>query len=95
MFPPEVEEQRSVCQSPTWEAYDRRKKEKKEEKRKELEKKEEEKRREKEKEKEREQAMNQALEEAWKNAPKPRGRKLSKPPPLSPAVLATQGRSVT
>ncbi|KAF7543784.1 hypothetical protein G7046_g9930 [Stylonectria norvegica] len=32
MFPPEVEEQRSVCQSPSWEAYDRRKKEKKEEK---------------------------------------------------------------
>ncbi|KIL84875.1 hypothetical protein FAVG1_11745 [Fusarium avenaceum] len=95
MFPPDVEEQRSVCQSPTWEAYDRRKKEKKEEKRKELEKKEEEKRREKGKEKEREQIMNQALEEAWKNAPKPRGRKLSKPPPLSPAVLATQGRSAT
>lgn len=32
MFPPDVEEQRSVCQSPTWEAYDRRKREKKEEK---------------------------------------------------------------
>ncbi|KAJ4266037.1 hypothetical protein NW762_004010 [Fusarium torreyae] len=93
MFPPEVEEQRSVCQSPTWEAYDRRKKEKKEEKRKELERKEEEKRR--EKEKEREQAMNAALEEAWKNAPKPRGRKLSKPPPPPPSVLATQGRSIT
>ncbi|KAF5672543.1 hypothetical protein FHETE_3677 [Fusarium heterosporum] len=95
MFPPDVEEQRSVCQSPTWEAYDRRKKEKKEEKRKELERKEEERRREKEKEKEREQTMNQALEEAWKNAPKPRGRKLSKPPPVSSAVLATQGRSTT
>ncbi|CAM1504574.1 Fc.00g021650.m01.CDS01 [Cosmosporella sp. VM-42] len=33
MFPPEVEEQRSVCQSPSWEAYGRRKMEKKEEKR--------------------------------------------------------------
>ncbi|KAF5017145.1 hypothetical protein F66182_10966 [Fusarium sp. NRRL 66182] len=92
MFPPD-EEQRSVCQSPTWEAYDRRKKEKKEEKRKEIEKKEEERRRGKEKEKE--QAMNQALEEAWKNAPKPRGRKLSKPPPPPPSVLAAQGRSIT
>ncbi|KAG5809963.1 hypothetical protein H9Q74_007274 [Fusarium xylarioides] len=92
MFPPDVEEQRSVCQSPTWEAYERQKKEKKEEKRKEHQRKEEEKR--KAKEKEQELAMNQALEEAWKNAPKPRGRKLSKPqrPPLS---LQTQGRSTT
>lgn len=88
MFPPDVEEQRSVCQSPTWEAYDRRKKEKKEEKRKESEKK---------KEQEKEQAMNEALEEAWKNAPKPRGRKLTKhhPPPPSSAVFAAQGRSMT
>ncbi|KAF4445679.1 hypothetical protein F53441_10628 [Fusarium austroafricanum] len=83
-FPPDVEEQRSLCQSPTWEAYSRQKKEKKEEKRRELERKEEEKR--KEKEKEREQAMNQALEEAWKNAPKPRGRKLSKPQPPPPSM---------
>ncbi|KAL4724670.1 hypothetical protein ACLX1H_008112 [Fusarium chlamydosporum] len=95
VFPPDVEEKRATCQSPTWEAYDRRKKERKEEKRKELERREEEKRREKEKEKEREQAMNQALEEAWKNAPKPRGRKLSKPPPPPPSVLAAQGRSIT
>ncbi|RGP72417.1 hypothetical protein FLONG3_6813 [Fusarium longipes] len=92
-FPPDVEEKRAACQSPSWEAYDRRKKERKEEKRKELEKKEEEKRR--EKEKERDQAMNQALEEAWKNAPKPRGRKLSKPPPSPPSALAAQGRSIT
>ncbi|KAF4341775.1 hypothetical protein FBEOM_4286 [Fusarium beomiforme] len=92
MFPPDVEEQRSVCQSPTWEAYERQKKEKKEEKRKELQRKEEEKR--KAKEKEQELAMNQALEEAWKNAPKPRGRKLSKHPPPSPH-LGTQGRSTT
>ncbi|KAG8668408.1 hypothetical protein FPOAC2_07692 [Fusarium poae] len=93
VFPPDIEEKRAVCQSPTWEAYNRQKKEKKEEKRKELEKKEEERR--KEKEKERVQTMDQALEEAWKNAPKPRGRKLSKPPPPSPSVLAAQGRSVT
>ena len=33
MFPPEVEEVRSICQSPSWEAYDRRKKEKAEVKR--------------------------------------------------------------
>ncbi|KAK2933351.1 hypothetical protein FoTM2_007812 [Fusarium oxysporum f. sp. vasinfectum] len=51
MFPPDVEEQRSV-------------------------------------------SMNQALEEAWKNAPKPRGRKLSKPQPPPPS-LGTQGRSTT
>ncbi|WKT46811.1 hypothetical protein QSH57_011685 [Fusarium oxysporum f. sp. vasinfectum] len=38
--------------------------------------------------------MNQALEEAWKNAPKPRGRKLSKPQPPPPS-LGTQGRSTT
>ncbi|KAJ4114814.1 hypothetical protein NW768_011368 [Fusarium equiseti] len=87
-FPPDVEEKRSMCQSPTWEAYDRRKKEKKEEKRKELEKKEEERRR--EKEKEREQTMNAALEEAWKNSPKPRGRKLSKPMPPSPGRSNTE-----
>ncbi|KAG9503636.1 hypothetical protein J7337_003587 [Fusarium musae] len=92
MFPPDVEEQRSVCQSPTWEAYERQKKEKKEEKRKELQRKEEEKR--KAKEKEQELAMNQALEEAWKNAPKPRGRKLSKPQPPPPS-LQTQGLSTT
>lgn len=92
MFPPDVEEQRSVCQSPTWEAYERQKKEKKEEKRQELQRKEEEKR--KAKEKEQELAMNQALEEAWKNAPKPRGRKLSKPKPPPPS-LGTQGRSTT
>ncbi|KAF9772882.1 hypothetical protein IL306_009373 [Fusarium sp. DS 682] len=92
MFPPDVEEQRSVCQSPTWEAYERQKKEKKEEKRKELQRKEEEKR--KAKEKEQELAMNQALEEAWKNAPKPRGRKLSKHPPPPPS-LGNQGRSTT
>ncbi|KAF4979337.1 hypothetical protein FDECE_18077 [Fusarium decemcellulare] len=91
-FPPDVEEHRSVCQSPTWEAYDRRKKEKKEEKRKEIERKKEE---EKKKEKEREQAMNDALEEAWKNAPKPRGRKLVKAHPSPPTALATQGRSMT
>lgn len=64
----------------------------KEEKRKELQRKEEEKR--KAKEKEQELAMNQALEEAWKNAPKPRGRKLSKPQPPPPS-LGTQGRSTT
>lgn len=87
-FPPDVEEKRSMCQSPTWEAYNRQKKEKKEEKRKELEKKEEERR--KEKEKEREQTMNAALEEAWKNAPKPRGRKLSKPMPPSPSRSNTE-----
>ncbi|CAG7562700.1 unnamed protein product [Fusarium equiseti] len=87
-FPPDVEERRSMCQSPTWEAYNRQKKEKKEEKRKELEKKEEERR--KEKEKEREQTMNAALEEAWKNAPKPRGRKLSKPMPPSPGRSNTE-----
>ncbi|RTE84845.1 hypothetical protein BHE90_000581 [Fusarium euwallaceae] len=93
MFPPDVEEQRSVCQSPTWEAYDRRKKEKKEEKRKESEKKKED---DKKKEQEKDQAMNEALEEAWKNAPKPRGRKLTKhqPPPTS-GVFAAQGRSMT
>ncbi|CAF3572902.1 unnamed protein product [Fusarium graminearum] len=91
VFPPDIEEKRAVCQSPTWEAYNRQKKERKEEKRKEIEKKEEEKR----KEKERDQTMSQALEEAWKNAPKPRGRKLSKPPPPSPSVFAAQGRSVT
>ncbi|KAL6912714.1 hypothetical protein FSST1_010474 [Fusarium sambucinum] len=93
VFPPDIEEKRAVCQSPTWEAYNRQKKERKEEKRREIEKKEEERR--KEKEKERLQVMDQALEEAWKNAPKPRGRKLSKPPPPSPSVLAAQGRSVT
>ncbi|KAM6532452.1 hypothetical protein FSOLCH5_001876 [Fusarium solani] len=93
MFPPDVQEQRSVCQSPTWEAYDRRKKEKKEEKKKGSEKKKED---EKKKEQEKEQAMNEALEEAWKNAPKPRGRKLTKHhPPPSPAVFAVQGRSMT
>ncbi|RGP75743.1 hypothetical protein FSPOR_541 [Fusarium sporotrichioides] len=93
VFPPDVEERRAVCQSPTWEAYNRQKKERKEERRKELEKREEEKRR--EKEKERVQAMDQAIEEAWKNAPKPRGRKLSKPPPPSPSMLAAQGRSIS
>ncbi|KAH6965107.1 hypothetical protein EDB82DRAFT_561081 [Fusarium venenatum] len=93
VFPPDIEEKRAACQSPTWEAYNRQKRERKEEKRREIEKKEEERR--KEKEKERIQVMDQALEEAWKNAPKPRGRKLSKPPPPSPSVLAAQGRSVT
>ncbi|RSL63604.1 hypothetical protein CEP54_005162 [Fusarium duplospermum] len=93
MFPPDVEEQRSVCQSPTWEAYDRRKKEKKEEKKKGIEKKKED---DKKREQEKDQAMNEALEEAWKNAPKPRGRKLTKhqPPPTS-GVFAAQGRSMT
>ncbi|KAM0441297.1 hypothetical protein ACHAPT_000606 [Fusarium lateritium] len=92
MFPPDVEDQRSVCESPTWEAYDRRKKEKKEEKKKETERKKED---DKKKEQEKEQAMNEALEEAWKNAPKPRGRRLTKNHPPPPAALAAHGRSMT
>ncbi|KAM5357351.1 hypothetical protein ACJZ2D_016352 [Fusarium nematophilum] len=90
MFPPDVEEKRSVCQSPTWEAYDRRKKEKKEGKKKENGKK-----KEAEKMKDKDQVMNEALEEAWKNAPKPRGRRLSKAPPPSPTVFSAPPRSMT
>lgn len=71
MFPPEVEEVRSVCQSPSWEAYDRRKKEKKEER----------------KERKDEKKMKQrAMEEE-----RPRGRRLSKAPSPSPAVVPGLG----
>lgn len=107
VFPPELEDQRSVCQSPTWEAYDRRKKEKKEEKREEKREKElaireaqavkEQASREAQAAKEQAMQEAQAMRESLKDAPKPRGRRLSKPPPPPPAptMLANQGRSMT
>lgn len=71
MFPPDVEEVRSICQSPSWEAYDRRKKEKAEVKREK-----------KDEKKNKEQAFFDA---------KPRGRRLSKAPPIIPACLPAMG----
>ncbi|KAH7155858.1 hypothetical protein B0J13DRAFT_235446 [Dactylonectria estremocensis] len=78
VFPPDVEEARSVCQSPSWEAYGRRKQEKKERKDERKEEKREERR-----------GREQEVKET-----KPRGRRLSKAPPLSQG-LAAQGRSQT
>ncbi|KAH7156658.1 hypothetical protein EDB81DRAFT_397326 [Dactylonectria macrodidyma] len=82
VFPPDVEEARSVCQSPSWEAYGRRKQEKKERKEERKEEKREEKREER-------RGREQEVKET-----KPRGRRLSKAPPLSQG-MAAQGRSQT
>jgi hypothetical protein len=52
-FPPEFEDRKSLCQSPSWEAYDRRKKEKRDEKKEERRREEERKREDKRREEER------------------------------------------
>ncbi|KAH7001187.1 hypothetical protein EDB80DRAFT_879291 [Ilyonectria destructans] len=74
VFPPDVEEERSVCQSPSWEAYGRRKQEKKE-------------RKEEKKEEKREERRGREPEI---NENKPRGRRLSKAPPLSQGLARSQ-----
>ncbi|KAI9170854.1 hypothetical protein HJFPF1_00328 [Paramyrothecium foliicola] len=76
-FPPEFEDRRSVCQSPSWEAYDRRKRERKDEKKEE--KRREEERREKKKEEER---RREAEKKEQQNASR-KPRRLSKPPPVT------------
>lgn len=106
-FPPEFEDRKSLCQSPSWEAYDRRKKEKrdekKEEKRKEEERRREEKRREEERKKkeQEEEEKKKAQQNAAKKQQPAKPRRLSKPPPASaqtmdqinPASTARQPRS--
>ncbi|KAL6413236.1 hypothetical protein AUP68_02742 [Ilyonectria robusta] len=74
VFPPDVEEERSVCQSPSWEAYGRRKQEKKE-------------RKEEKKEEKREERRGREPEVT---ETKPRGRRLSKAPPLSQGLARSQ-----
>ncbi|KFA81271.1 hypothetical protein S40288_04845 [Stachybotrys chartarum IBT 40288] len=100
-FPPEVQDIRSVCQSPTWEAYGRAKREKKEEQRG---------RKEERREKSRERKEEKrAQEQAARDAAPEKKRRLSKPPPvvlqapthvygaapLSPAAQKSRPRSAS
>jgi hypothetical protein len=71
-FPPDFEDRKSVCQSPTWEAYGRRKREKKEDKR----------------EKKEEKRERRSLEQAARPGNPDKPRRLSKPPPVHQNPLA-------
>jgi hypothetical protein len=87
-FPPDfADDRRSLCQSPSWEAYDRRKREKrdeKEEKRREEERKREDRRREDRRRKDEEERLK-----ASKKPPQAKPRRLSKPPPVAATTPAS------
>ncbi|KAH6884543.1 hypothetical protein B0T10DRAFT_131880 [Thelonectria olida] len=77
-FPPDFEEQRSVCVSPTWEAYGQRKQDKRDRK---------EERREERREESR--GRERTVEK------KPRGRRLSKPPPPNHNLIRSNTEPVS